>query len=103
MGQCLVAKLDGRLTGYGCMDYRFFGRGFVWLVHVAPEFRRRGIASRLFEAFEQQCTSARIFTSTNLSNLPMQAFLVAREYALSGMVQHLDEGDPELFYSKRMR
>jgi GNAT superfamily N-acetyltransferase len=102
-GECLVVEQDGAIAGYGCMDYRFFERGFVWLVYMAPPFRRRGFASRLLDAFEEQCTSARIFTSTNLSNLPMQALLASRQYVLSGVVQDLDERDSELFYSKRLR
>lgn len=102
-GECLVVEQDGAIVGYGCMHYRFFERGFVWLFYVAPSFRRHGLASRLLEGFEEQCCSARIFTSTNLSNLPMQALLASRRYVLSGVVQDLDEGDPELFYSKRAR
>jgi hypothetical protein len=54
----------------------------------------------LFDEFERQCRSNRIFTSANLSNLPMHAFLASRGYVLSGMVQDLDNGDPEMFFSK---
>ncbi|MFZ3368796.1 MAG: hypothetical protein WA239_16910, partial [Candidatus Sulfotelmatobacter sp.] len=45
--------------------------------------------SCLLDEFEAQCKSGRIFTSTNLSNVPMQAFLVSRGYVLSGLVQDL--------------
>jgi hypothetical protein len=39
---CLVSEQDGRLAGYGCMDYRFFERGFVSLVYVSiPQRQRR--------------------------------------------------------------
>jgi hypothetical protein len=74
VGECLVAEQDHRLAGYGCTDYRFFERGFVSLVYVPIHHRRRGAASGLFDAFEERCKSTRIFTSTNLSNLPMQRF-----------------------------
>src|SRR5688572_29822970 len=102
-GGCLVVEDEDNLIGYGCMDYRFFKRGFVWLVFVSIHHRRRGCASKLFDVFEAQCRSKRIFTSTNLSNLPMQALLNSRKYVLSGVVQDLDEGDPELFYSAQIR
>jgi GNAT superfamily N-acetyltransferase len=101
--ECFVASMNGVLAGYGAIDYGFFGRGFVSLVYVDAAHRRRGVGSRLFDEFERRCTSSRIFTSTNLSNLPMQTFLVSRRYVLSGVVHHLDEGDPEMFYSKQLR
>ena len=102
-GECLVAVNNGILLGYGVMNYAFFDRGFVWLVYVDAAQRRRGVGSRLFDEFERRCRSSRIFTSANLSNLPMQGFLASRGYVLSGMIQDLDEGDPEMFYSKRLR
>lgn len=38
--------------------------------------------------------------STHRSNLPMQRLLEGLGYRLSGMVDDLDPGDPELFYSR---
>jgi ribosomal protein S18 acetylase RimI-like enzyme len=101
--ECFVAEENGVLLGYGVMNYGFFHRGFVSLIYVNTAHRRRRIASGLFDQFEERCRSSRIFTSTNLSNLPMQSFLVFRGYVVSGVVQDLDERDPELFYSKRLR
>lgn len=102
-GQCWVAINDEALAGFGVMSYIFFDRGFVSLVYVDSARRRRGVATSLFDEFERRCRSGRIFTSANLSNLPMQSFLVARGYVLSGVVQDLDDGDPEMFYSKSLR
>jgi GNAT superfamily N-acetyltransferase len=101
-GECFLATEDDTLVGYGVIDYAFFGRAFVHLIHVDTAHRRLGVASRLFREFEERCKSPRIFTSTNLSNLPMHKFLTSRGYVLSGVVQHLDEGDPEVFYSKAL-
>jgi len=101
--ECFVAEKNGVLLGYGVMNHGFFERGFVRLVYVGAAHRRLGVASCLFDEFEAQCKTGRIFTSTNLSNVPMQAFLVSRGYVLSGLVQDLDEFDPEMFYSKRLR
>jgi GNAT superfamily N-acetyltransferase len=102
-GECFVALDDRILVGYGIMNHAFFDRGFVSLVYVDPTHRRRGVGSRLFDEFESRCRSSRIFTSTNLSNLPMHGFLASRRYTLSGVIQDIDEGDPEMFYSKRLR
>ncbi len=51
---------------------------------------------------EQHCTTAKLFTSTNLSNLPMQSLLIQRGYRLAGIIHDLDEGDPELVYVKML-
>ena len=85
------------------MNHGFFERGFVALIYVVPTHRRHKIGCDLFAECESRCKSTRIFTSTNESNLPMQLFLASRGYVLSGRVQDLDEGDPELFHSKRLR
>jgi hypothetical protein len=44
-----------------------------------------------------------LWTSTNESNAPMRALLAAHGYIPSGAVEGLDEGDPELFFRKRVR
>jgi len=99
-GECFVALDDRILVGYGIMNHGFFGCGFVSLVYVDPAHRRRGVGSRLFDEFESRCRSSRIFTSTNPSNLPMHRFLASRCYTLSGVVQDIDEGDPEMFIAR---
>jgi ribosomal protein S18 acetylase RimI-like enzyme len=101
--ECYVALDHGILLGYGIINHSFFDHGFVSLVYVDPAQRRRGVGSSLFDEFEGRCRSFRIFTSTNLSNLPMHGFLASRHYTLSGVIQDIDEGDPEMFYSKRLR
>jgi GNAT superfamily N-acetyltransferase len=98
--ECLVAFDHEVLLGYGIMNHSFFGRGFVSLIYVEASHRRQRVGTGLFDEFERRCQSHRIFTSANLSNLPMQGFLTSRGYVLSGMVQDLDEGDPEMFYSR---
>ncbi|MEO0538637.1 MAG: GNAT family N-acetyltransferase, partial [Cyanobacteria bacterium P01_A01_bin.123] len=42
------------------------------------------------------------FTSTNESNLLMQALMAKLRYIPSGIINNLDEGDPELVYFKRL-
>ena len=102
-GECWVAVNNEVLAGFGVMNHLFFERGFISLVYVDRAQRRRGVGTSLFDEFEHRCRSNRIFTSANLSNLPMQSFFVSRGKVLSGIVQDLDDGDPEMFYSKRLR
>lgn len=97
---CHVAVVEGQVVGYGVLEYSFFGLGFIAMLFVHPDFRRRGVAVALMRHLEAQCSTAKLFTSTNLSNLPMQSLLARLGYVLSGVVHNLDEGDPELIYFK---
>jgi ribosomal protein S18 acetylase RimI-like enzyme len=96
---CYVA-LEDRVRGYAVIDYSFFDNGFVSMLYVQPDYRRRGVASGLMQHLEGICRTAKLFTSTNFSNLPMQSLLAKLDYRLSGIIYNLDEGDPELVYIK---
>ncbi|NTU62653.1 MAG: GNAT family N-acetyltransferase [Chloroflexi bacterium] len=98
-GQCYVAVND-RVLGYGVLEYTFFAQGFVALVIVQPNYRRQGVGSALLRHFGVVCRTDKLFTSTNLSNSPMQLLLAKLGYKLSGVIHDLDEGDPELVYVK---
>jgi ribosomal protein S18 acetylase RimI-like enzyme len=76
----------------------FFARDFVDYLFVHAEHRRVGIGSDLLRASVSAATSARVFTSTNESNGPMQALLRTGGWTFSGRLQGLDQGDPELVY-----
>ena len=102
-GTCHVALSDGQLAGYGVLEYTFFETGFVAMLMVHPEWRRQGVGQGLMRHFEALCRTPKLFTSTNLSNLPMQRLLARLGYELSGVIHHLDEGDPELVYVKLLR
>jgi ribosomal protein S18 acetylase RimI-like enzyme len=97
---CLVAVEDGQVTGYGVLEYSFFGLGFISMLYVHPAHRRRGVGSALMQALERRCTTAKLFTSTNRSNTPMQALLATLGFSPSGIIENLDEDDPELIYFK---
>lgn len=84
--------------GYGVLEYTFFEQGFVTMLMVAPGARRRGVGARLLTAVEAACTTPKLFTSTNLSNHPVQHLLQRADWQAVGMLHGLDEGDPELFY-----
>lgn len=98
----LAVTADHAPAGYGVFDYSFYDNGFVVIVYVAAHFRKRGIAFSLLQHFETLCRTPKIFTSTNLSNLPMQALLAKLNYSLCGVIHQLDENDPELVYFKSL-
>lgn len=102
-GQCHVALHAGQVAGYALLRHDFFDHGFVPLVVVAPAQQRRGVGLRLLAAAEAACRTARLFTSTNQSNLAAQRLFAGAGFVRSGQIDHLDEGDPELVYVKFLR
>lgn len=69
---------------------------------VDPDYRRRGVGTALVRYVESSVSSRKLFTSTNKSNLPMQKLCESLGYQRSGIVENLDEGDPEIIYFKRL-
>lgn len=102
-GQCFVAVADGRPIAYAVLSYTFYGHGFVEMLYVHRAFRRQGIGAALISCMEQRCETPKLFTSTNQSNTPMQSLLTKLRYQPSGVIENLDEGDPELVYMKRLK
>lgn len=98
---CWVAGHDDAPQGYLALSRRhFFGRDFVALAIVHPSARRQGLASALFQVAEASATTRKLFTSTNESNLQMQALLVKRNYTQAGVISYLDSDDPEVVFVK---
>ncbi|MER5353913.1 GNAT family N-acetyltransferase [Kitasatospora sp. NPDC002551] len=105
-GLVLLAEDASGPLGYSVLEYTFFEQGFVTMLMVAPTARGQGVAARLLKATEAACTTPKLFTSTNVSNHPMQRLLQFAGWSPVGLLHGLDEGDPELFYlcpSTRLR
>ena len=98
----LIAVLNGQVVGYAEVAPTFFQQQFVSLLTVHPEHRRQGVATALMRALEDRCGGGKLFTSSNLSNPPMQALLAKTHYRVCGVIEELDEGDPELVFVKRL-
>ena len=101
-GACFVAVTEKEVIGYGVLNYNFYGNAHIDLLYVHSGHRRCGAGEALVRHIESLCQTPKLFTSTNLSNLPMQGLLVKLGYVVSGMIQNLDEGDPEIVYFKRI-
>jgi GNAT superfamily N-acetyltransferase len=97
-GACLVAEDDGRVIGYGSLEYTFYDHGFVSMTYVAEPERRRGVGRSIMKALAARCGTQKLFASTNQSNRAMQALLTELGYVPSGVIHNLDSGDPELVY-----
>ena len=97
-----MAYLDGRPAGFAVMG-RFFSNPFLDLIVTDPRFQRRGVAGALLDEIEREHAGEKLFVSTNVSNAIMRALLLARGYLPAGQVDHLDPGDPELFFVRLPR
>ena len=100
---CFVAVAGEEVVGYGVLNYTFHHNGCIDMLYVHSEYRRRGAGTALLQHMESLCRTPKLFTSTNLSNLPMQSLLNKCRYELSGVIHNLDVGDPEIVYFKRLR
>jgi GNAT superfamily N-acetyltransferase len=100
-GHCSVAEKDGQPVGFIIFDQSFFEQTFIHLLMVHPHHRRQGVAKALMQFVERTSPTEKVFTSTNQSNIPMQKLCASLGYVPSGVVENLDEGDPELFFFKR--
>lgn len=101
---CHVAVLnDSLVIAYAVLNYTFYAQGFIAMLRVHSSYRRRGVGLMLMQYLEQPdlCTTRKLFTSTNLSNIAMQSLLAKLQYKLTGAIHNLDDdGDPELVYYK---
>ena len=101
-GQCYVARAGRQVIGFVVTDRSFFGQAFVDLLIVDPAFRRRGVGTSLMHHVESIWQPGKLFTSTNASNVSMQRLCESLGYVRSGVINNLDEDDPEIVYFKRL-
>ena len=98
-GLCCTAVLDGRIRAFAVVSPRhFFGYDFIELLIVDQDCRRQGLGQALLRFCMEFRTTEKLFTSTNQSNIPMQALLNRCGFICCGFVDQLDPGDPELIY-----
>ncbi|QWU47307.1 GNAT family N-acetyltransferase [Bacillus sp. NP247] len=103
-GNCIIAKEDNSISGFLTYDTNFFGSTFLSLIIVSPTKRRQGHASSLISYMLRHFPTQKIFSSTNESNTNMQKVFKANGFMRSGMIENLDEGDPEIiFHIKKLR
>ena len=102
LANCYVAVIESETIAYAVLNYKFFDNGWIEMLYVHPQFKRRGVGSALVHHLAHECLVSKLFTSTNRSNIPMQELLAKQGFVQSGIIENLDEGDPELVYFKRV-
>lgn len=99
-GRCILMKENEDIAGFLIFDTHFFECTFIALIIVSPAKRRKGYASQLMNYLVRISPTDKIFSSTNRSNESMQKVFEANGFVQSGIVENLDEGDPEIIYFK---
>ncbi|OLP54894.1 hypothetical protein BJF92_13910 [Rhizobium rhizosphaerae] len=97
-GQCHILQEGSAACAYGVLTDQFFHQRFIALLIVADERRNRGLGTIMLRHLRALCPTAKLFTSTNLSNVGMQRLLLREGFIQSGVILHLDENDPELVF-----
>ena len=102
-GLAWVAVVDEVIAGYAVLEYTFYSQGFISMLNIHSDHRRNGLGSALVKHLESICKTEKLFTSTNESNQPMQGLMLKLGYVPSGIINNLDEGNPEVVYFKRLK
>lgn len=101
--ECFIILAGKEEVGFVIFDYRFFDQGWIELIIIDEKYRGKGIGEKTFDLICEQCKSDKVFTSTNSSNTQMQRALTKADFAFAGELNGLDDGDPELFYYKKVK
>ncbi|PHM33431.1 GNAT family N-acetyltransferase [Xenorhabdus innexi] len=95
---CYVVDIDGEVIAYGVLHYDFFDCGFIEMLMVGENSRRKGVGLQLINYLKSICSCPKLFASTNQSNQPMRLLLKNAGFRSSGYIENLDEDDPELVF-----
>ncbi|MDQ6942812.1 MAG: GNAT family N-acetyltransferase [Candidatus Eremiobacteraeota bacterium] len=99
-GEVVVVGDGDAIAAYAWIYEGFFGHTFLAYLATQPHDRRNGLAGMLLRATEQRAVTDRVFSSTNVSNVAMQAVFDRYGWRRCGQIDELDPGDPELVYVK---
>jgi ribosomal protein S18 acetylase RimI-like enzyme len=101
-GSASVAVSNGVVAGFAVLAPWFFGRSLVSRIAVRSEYRRSGIATALLEHLGHCVGGSGLFISTNRSNSVARQLYEKLGFKRSGIIDNLDEDDPELVYYLRL-
>jgi N-acetylglutamate synthase-like GNAT family acetyltransferase len=101
-GNAHVLEQDAKIIAVGILEYAFFEYGFISLIYVDPRELRTGAGEMLVRCLISACHTSKLFSSTNLTNLPMHALFAKLGFEMSGIVHNLDPKDPEVIYCKAL-
>ena len=101
-GAVLLLLVDDISVGYSVLRHHFFENAFIEMVYLRDDMRGKGYGAALLNETETLARTAKIFSSTNQSNDRMRRVFIREGWRESGIIENLDEGDPEIVYFKRV-
>ncbi|MGM0846677.1 MAG: N-acetyltransferase family protein [Bacillota bacterium] len=94
----IIVEENDEVVGFLVCERNFFDCAFISLIVVSNTKRRMGYGSEMLNYMVNNSPTTKIFSSTNRSNHSMQKVFEANGFIKSGIVENLDEGDPEIIY-----
>lgn len=98
-----VVLCGSSITGYSITLPNFFGFPFIEMLYIDEKYRGKGLGNFLLQAITKNVQYEKIFTSTNQSNAQMKKLLLKQNWIRSGIIENLDNNDPELVYCKFLK
>jgi ribosomal protein S18 acetylase RimI-like enzyme len=75
------------------------GHPLISFLCVHPEYRRRGIASKLLTEVESKYSDRKLFISTESNNPIMLSLIKQRDYIMAGSLAKInDDGSDEVYF-----
>jgi GNAT superfamily N-acetyltransferase len=96
----------GFLLGFVARDAPEGPVGYVHLVGIHPDYRRRGVGRLLYESFERDCRAAgvvRMKAITTLGNEGSQAFHQVLGWDMAEIEDYAGPGRPRIVFTKDFR
>lgn len=102
----IVAEADGRLVGF-LLGFITPERttGYVHLVGIDPEYRRKHVGTRLYQMFEKRCTDAgcnKLKAITTLGNEGSTRFHQALGWQREEIADYAGPGRTRIIFTKRL-
>jgi GNAT superfamily N-acetyltransferase len=101
-GECYAARTCNTILGYATFGGFLHEHGFLNVIAVSPDHRRKGVTAALVHYLEEKCPTDKLFTATNRSNKTMQRFAEALGFVRSGQIENIEDNEVELIYMKRL-
>lgn len=100
----LIAEDQGRVVGF-LLGFVVEDLGYVHLVGIDPDHRRRGIAKRLYEDFEAKCrknAAKQLRAITTMGNDGSVAFHLALGFESKEIPDYAGAGRPRILFEKTL-
>lgn len=98
-GECLVYDDNGVIKGYTTVRARhFFGRDFLELLAVSPDFRHTGIGRALVRGAVDLALTPMVFSSVDHENGSMRALLEGEGWSVKGSLEGIELGQTTIIY-----